>query len=381
MKVAVFTDNDFDKVNGVTTALTAVLRYAPPDIQPRVYTAADLGVDSAEYLALRSFGLPIPFYGEMKMYVPHWRQYLRRVQADGIDVLHLTTPGPMGLTALWVRRVTGLPMVGSFHTDLAAYTELLSGSPRLGGWMRDYMRWMYGRCARVLVPSDATRALMVRAESRADRIDIWSRGVDTRLFTPAVRSERLRAAWGVSEGCPALLYVGRVSREKGLGLLPALSGRLRAAGRRHRLVVAGDGPMRRELAAACPDAVFTGSLGREAVAEVFASADVFVFPSRTDTAGNVVLEAQASGLPVLVSDAGGPREHMVHGLTGLVCAGASTDAWFEAASGLVGDPGRRRALGASAREFARGRRWEMALEPLYAAYRAAARGRLVSDAA
>jgi glycosyltransferase involved in cell wall biosynthesis len=144
--------------------------------------------------------------------------------------------------------------------------------------------------------------------------------VDTTHFTPARRSASLRERWRVSADRPALLYVGRVSREKGLHLLPAIGAALEARGLRHRLVIAGDGPMRRELAAACPDAVFLGSLGRDAVADAFASADLFVFPSTTDTAGNVVLEAQASGLPVVVSDRGGPRENIDPDSSGLVAA-------------------------------------------------------------
>jgi hypothetical protein len=96
MKVAVLTDNDFDKINGVTTTLTAVLDHAPADIQPRIFTAAALGSDQPNYLALPSIGVGIPFYREMKMYVPHWRRYLERVMTDGVDVVHLTTPGPLG---------------------------------------------------------------------------------------------------------------------------------------------------------------------------------------------------------------------------------------------------------------------------------------------
>ncbi len=369
MKVAIFTDNDFDKVNGVTTALTAVLRHAPSDVLPRIYTAADLDCDQPQYLSLRSPGIGIPFYREMKMYVPRWRQYLRRVMDDGIHVLHLTTPGPLGLTASWVAAKTRLPMVGSFHTDLAAYTELLSGSPRLGYWMREYMRWLYGRCQRVLAPSAATRALLIAAKSRADRIDIWTRGVDTTLFSPAKRSERLREQWRVSDRRPALLYVGRLSREKGLDLLPDVTRRLGALGLEHRLVFTGDGPMRRELAERCPDAIFTGALGREAVAEVFASADLFVFPSETDTAGNVVLEAQASGLPVVVSGTGGPRENMSPGQSGMVCDQPHADAWVEVIAPALSHIASRLSMGRAAREYAESRRWEVALEPLYRAYR------------
>ena len=373
MNVAVFTDNDFDKVNGVTTTLHAVLRYAPGDVRPRIYTASSLGTDAPDYLALRSVGVPIPFYGEMTMYVPRWRSYLKRLKADRIDLLHLTTPGPLGLAAVWLASKTGLPLVGSFHTDLAAYTTLLSGSPRLGRLMAEYMRWMYGRCERVLVPSASTRALLKRAKTRADRIALVPRGVDTVLFAPGKRSRRVRDAWGVSDDRPALLYVGRVSREKGLDLLPPLSERLEARGIRHRLVITGDGPFRRELARRCPGALFTGPQGREAVAETFASADVFVFPSRTDTAGNVVLEAQAAGLPVLVSGEGGPRENILAGESGLICEPADPAVWADRATPWLMSTVRRAAAGRAARDYALTRRWEVALAPLYQAYRDAMR--------
>ena len=368
MRVAVFTDNDFDKVNGVTTTLTAVLGHTPPDISTRIYTAAPLAVDESGYLALRSFGIGIPFYPEMKMYLPHWRQYLERVRQDRIDVIHLTTPGPLGLAALWVAAKAGLPLVGSFHTDLAAYTRLLSGSDRLGTLMQEYMRWMYGHCRCVLVPSESTRQLMVAAKCPADRIGIWSRGVDTELFTPGRRSRRLRDDWGVSDDRPALLYVGRLSKEKGLDLLPLLQAALRARSLDHRLIIAGDGPMRRALAAACPDAVITGPLGRDEVARVFASADVFVFPSETDTAGNVVLEAQASGVPVVVSDAGGPREQMRPGVTGSVCVGREAETWAEAVAALC-QPAARITAATAARQYGLSRRWDVALTPLFDAYR------------
>lgn len=366
MKVAIFTDNDFDKINGVTTTLTAVLRHAPADVTPRIYTASGLACDAPDYLALQSFGVGIPFYNEMKMYVPHARRYLDRVRADRVDVVHLTTPGPLGLVALWVAAKAGLPLVGSFHTDLAAYTRLLSGSERLGALMREYMRWMYGRCARVLVPSDATRQLMCAMGLRADAVSIWPRGVDTALFHPDRRSTELRHRWRVSASRPALLYVGRLSREKGLDLLAPIQDALRARGFDHRLIVAGEGPMRRELGERCGDAVFTGPLGRDAIAAVFASADIFVFPSETDTAGNVVLEAQASGLPVAVSDQGGPQENMQPDYSGLVCHGRDPGVWAACIAELWAD---RSLSSVAARAYALSRRWDAALDPLYRAYR------------
>jgi glycosyltransferase involved in cell wall biosynthesis len=379
MRVAVFTDNDFNKVNGVTTTLTALLDHAPADVRPRIYTAAGLGCDEPDYLALRSLSVPIPFYTEMQVYVPKWRQYLKRVRDDGVEIVHLTTPGPLGLTALWVAKETGLPLVGSFHTDLGSYASMLSGSSRLGGWMNDYMRWMYRRCCSVLVPSAATCAALAGQGLPWERLVIWSRGVDTTLFDPARRSSALRAAWRSDDDHPVIVYVGRVSREKSVDLLPPMLGRLRALGLACRLVVVGDGPYRRQLSDTCPEAIFTGTLGRTAVAEAFASADLFVFPSRTDTAGNVVLEAQASGLPVVVSDAGGPQENMVPGVTGLVCEGSDPLRWANAVATLLRDSEQRRAMCVAAREYALTRRWDRALEPLFDTYRRVYHSRAASS--
>jgi glycosyltransferase involved in cell wall biosynthesis len=151
--------------------------------------------------------------------------------------------------------------------------------------------------------------------------------------------------------------------------LPALSQSLHHAGLDHRLVFAGDGPLRRELAEACPDAAFLGFLGRDAVASAFASADLLLFPSETDTAGNVVLEAQAAGLPVLVSGRGGPRENLVANETGF--ASEDSEAWLLATGALLRDPARRWQVGQAARTYALGRRWDVALRPLFATYRQA----------
>jgi glycosyltransferase involved in cell wall biosynthesis len=368
MKVAIFTDNDFDKVNGVTTTFRAALQSAPAGIHLRVYTAASLPVETDSYLALQSFGMPIPFYSEMQIYVPRLREFLKRARADRIDLVHLTTPGPIGLAALYVAWRLQVPLIGSFHTDLAAYAALLSGSSRLGALMREYMRWPYGRCARVLVPSDHTRQLLISAKSNPERIDVWPRGVDTTLFSPARRSSALREKWHVSDRRPALLYVGRVSREKGLLHLPAICDRLYKLGIEHRCIIVGDGPLLPTLRDSLPDAVFTGALSRQAVAEAFASADCFVFPSTTDTAGNVVLEAQASGLPVVVSGTGGPRENMVAGLTGRVCHREDPDEWAAAIAAVLSQPLRSR-FAQSARQYALTRTWARAMQPLYRAYR------------
>jgi glycosyltransferase involved in cell wall biosynthesis len=375
MNVAIFTDNDFGKVNGVTTALRAVLEHAPQEIRPRIYTCDDRGVDIPEYLALRAPGMGIPFYREMKIHFPPFRRFLQRALADGIDVVHYTTPGPVGLAAQWVAARARLPMIGSFHTDLEEYARMLTGSRRLADVMRVYLRWAYSACQHILVPSAATHDTLVRSQIDPARISIWSRGVGTDRFTPAKRSQSLRADWAVSDTRPALLYAGRLSKEKGLDLFEALQRALHQARVAHRLVLVGDGPMRAELQAALPDAVFTGTLRPDEVAVAMASSDLFLFPSRTDTAGNVVLEAQACGLPVLVTNAGGPKENMMDGETGHVCAELLD--FVRQTTALCHARRRRLELGAAARRYALTRCWDAALAPLYQAYRDAARAPVV----
>lgn len=369
MRVAILTDNDFAKVNGVTTTLKAVLHHAPPDLEPHVYTFAGEAADLPGYTAFAARGMPIPYYGEMRMYVPRIAALAERLAADRVGAVHLTTPGPAGLAARRLAERLGLPLVGSYHTELGEYTARLSGSTRLGSLMQSYMRWLYGACERILVPSETTRAGLVACGWRADRLEVWPRGVDDTRFSPARRSPALRRSWGVSDDRPALLYAGRLSREKGLALLAGLGGLLDAHRIPHRFVLAGQGPMAPELRRGLPDAVFTGAVDHGAMGEIMASADLFLFPSETDTAGNVVLEAQASGLPVLVTDRGGPRENMRDGETGFVCgAGSERDFCWRVAQ-LLADPGKRGAMGRSARALASGRAWPQALRPLFASYR------------
>jgi glycosyltransferase involved in cell wall biosynthesis len=376
MNVAIFTDNDFSKVNGVRTALRAILDHAPADVHARIYTCEHRRIELPGYLAMKGVGLGIPFYREMRVYVPPVRRFVRQAEADAIDLIHFTTPGPVGLAAMHVASTLRLPMIGSFHTDLTAYTRQLSGSEWLSRLMREYLRWPYGRCERIFVPSEATRQTLVQDQIEPAKIRIWRRGVSSEQFTPAKRCEALRRRWKVSAERLALLYVGRLSREKGLDTLQPLSARLRSTGIDHQLVIAGDGPMRRELAASVPGAVFLGTLSEPNVAAAMASADLFVFPSRTDTAGNVVLEAQASGLPVLVTDEGGPQENMIDGTTGHVCGDLRTFA--RRVAELTWSTARRQRFADAARAYALERTWEASLAPLFDAYRSAARRELAS---
>ncbi|HTI38322.1 MAG TPA: glycosyltransferase [Vicinamibacterales bacterium] len=376
MKVAIFTDNDFDKLNGLTASLRAAVRYAPDGISPRIYTASDLPDGLPNYFAVGSLGLPVPFCGDMQMYVPRPRRFLKEVLDDGVGVIHFTTPGPVGLAGLFVAWRTRLRTVGSVHVDLAACATRLSGSPTLGAVMGEYVRWAYAKCDRVLVPSESTRQLLIGGRFAPQNVDLWTRGVDTELFNPAKRSAAVRERWRVDDRRPAIMYVGRISPEKGLGDIRRIQSALHRRGVEHRLVFVGEGPLREELQAALPDAVFTGALPPSEVAVALASADLFLLPSDTDADGSAVLEAQASGVPAIVSSFGGPKEYIRAGITGAVCPGGDLDAFGHEAAVLVRDTRRRLEMNRAAREHALTLRWERVLEPLYRAYReVAARGR------
>jgi glycosyltransferase involved in cell wall biosynthesis len=367
MRIGIFTDNDYRKVNGVTTTLRAVVAHAPAGFDVRVYTSEDTAVDRADYLAIRSVGIGIPFYPQMKIYWPRVTAFVRRAARDRLDLIHFTTPGPIGLAAMYAAWRLGLPVVGSFHTDLAEYAAILTGSPRLGRVMHQYLQWTYGKCERILVPSEATRRMLADGGFDARKLEICGRGVSTARFTPARRSRAMRDAWKLGAGDKAIVYVGRLSAEKSVRLLPSLQAMLTRRGLRTRLIVVGGGPLQSELERACPGAVFTGELPHAEVAVAMASSDLFVFPSGTETAGNVVLEAQACGLPVLVADGGGAREQMAPNRTGYVCAGMRQ--FVECATSLLTNPERLARFRQAAREYACSRTWEAALSPLYRAYR------------
>lgn len=367
LRVAVFTDNDLFRANGVTTTLRALLAHAPPEIQPRIYTCGPDEVDRPDWFTAGAFGIGLPFCRDKQIYCPPVARLLRQARQDRVGLVHLTTPGPVGLVALYVSAELGIPMVGSLHIDLAEYTRWLSGSRRLAHLMERYLRWPYGKCHRVLVPSIAARDTLIRQQIDPAKIGLWKRGVSTDVFSPTKYSAALRDRWGASDQRPVLLYVGRVAREKGLDLLPALTERLQRSGFKHRLVVVGEGPMREPLSDRCTGAVFTGALTHEEVAVAMASADLFVFPSQTDTAGNVVLEAQASGLPVLVPDVGGSAEHMVDGVTGYVCH--DSRCFARHVTDVLGGPLRRNQMSQAARRYAEQRQWPEALNALYRAYR------------
>jgi glycosyltransferase involved in cell wall biosynthesis/predicted metal-dependent phosphoesterase TrpH len=307
----------------------------------------------------------IPHYPGMQIGVPSLPAAVEAIAEGRYDLIHVCAPGPSGVAAALLARTMEIPLVGSYHTELAAYAGLRSGDPMLELTAQLVVAAFYAQCRLVLSPSIAADEALAELGIPAARIARWDRGVDTNRFDPALRDEHLLP------GELSVLYAGRVSKEKNIDLLADAFVLAHEKDPRLHLVLAGGGPELPRLQARLGErASFLGWLEGAALAAASASADVFCFPSETDTFGQVVLEAQASAVPVLAVDAGGPRELICDGVDGLLRP-ARADALAEALLALADSRALRRRLGRAARRSVEQRTWERALERLASGYRGA----------
>ena len=338
-------------------------------IRPR--QAADNATDNGDELLLCR-GWPLPGYpglqwGEVSMH-KLWRRWCRQRP----DVLYIATEGPLGLSALRAARRLGVAVVSGFHTNFAQYSGQY-GLGLLSRLLTHYLRWFHGRTAITLVPSISQRLELERRGF--ERLGLMARGVDAGLFTPARRSQALREQWGLGVDDLAVLHVGRLAAEKNLALLPPCMEALRRAypHRRLRLVIVGDGPLRGQLEQQLPDAVFCGAQRGEVLAEHYASGDLFLFPSLTETFGNVVLEALASGLAVVAYDEAAAAQHIRHGHSGALAMPGDQAAFIDAACWLLEESETLRRVRLNARRHASRQGWPAIIEQfeeyLYAACR------------
>jgi glycosyltransferase involved in cell wall biosynthesis len=312
---------------------------------------------------------PIPGYESQTLALPPLLEVLEHCERERYSEILISTPGPLGLAGLAAGHLLGIPVTGIYHTDFPVYVRHLSGSATLEELTWTYMRWFFGSMERVFVASRCYLDLLAEHGLDRARMALLPRGVDAAFFHPGKRDGRFYRRFGIDPAAFKFLYVGRVSPEKNLdALMTSFQGFL-DGGRQAQLVVVGDGPSLKDLARRHrrPEILFTGFLHGEDLARAYAGADVFVFPSTTDTFGNVVLEAQAAGLPAIVSDRGGPQEIVLPGRSGLV-AGAEDPAAFGAAMvRLFDDPALLAAMSARAVDNARRHSWERLLERLFQA--------------
>ena len=356
-RVAILADG-IGSTHGVSRTIQEIRERGVPGYEIEV-----VGTDAEVDRRLASVSeIEVPHYPGLKIGVPSLPGAVQALADGAFDAVHVCAPGPAGVAGALVARALSLPLLGSYHTELGAYAGLRSGDERIAQATAAAVAIFYNACDLVLSPSAATDRALEAIGAPAERVMRWDRGVDTARFDRALRRRR------PEDGRIDVLYSGRITREKGVELLADAFLQARDRDPRLRLVLAGGGPEQERLAGRLGgEARFLGWLQGDELARAYADADVFLFPSATDTFGQVILEAQASGLPVVAVAEGGPLSLIDDGIDGLLRP-ADAGALAEAVLELAASPLRREALGAAAVRTARGRTWERTLELLGAAY-------------
>ena len=360
MKLAIVTETFPPEINGVAMTFgviaselgrrghsVAVYRPWRPDLPES--RASD------DYRQVPMTGVPIPGYPLLRMGLPAGGRLRRAWSAERPDLVHVATEGPLGLSAIKAARALGVPVTSSFHTNFHAYAHHYRISPFRNAALA-WLRYVHNLTQRTFVP---TAALCAELSAQGFRnLAVLSRGVDTRQFMPERRSQALRNEWGVGPTDPVVIHVGRMAAEKNYPLLMRAFAAMRKANPACRFVLAGEGPLRRALMRAHPDCIFAGFFSRDEIGRYYASADIYVHASQTETFGNVLTEAMASGLAAAAFDYAAAKIHLTDGSSGLAAPLGDADALIAAAVRLATDAPLRARLRAGARAAVEAQSWE-----------------------
>ena len=322
LRIAVVTETWPPEVNGVAMTLAKLvqgLSHRNHDVQlirPR-QTKSESPLNDASLEEVLMRGMPIPRYPELKLGLPSKKTLVKTWTLRRPDVVHIATEGPLGWSALQAAKVLKLPVTSDFRTNFQSYSKHYGV-----GWLRKpivaYLRKFHNATACTMVP---TRELMRNlSENGFANLKVVSRGVDTKLFNISKRDTSLRSSWGATDNTKVLISVGRMAPEKNLDQVLKTYEALKFTGQSFKLVMVGDGPLKEQFQKRYPEIIFPGMLSQSNLAAYYASSDLFIFPSQTETFGNVTLEALASGIPVLAFDCAAARDWVQTGVNGWLVA-------------------------------------------------------------
>lgn len=366
MRIAIFTDTFLPQINGVTNTLDKLIRYFEDNgIDYRVFAPLE-GNEEYNHKIIRFFSFKFFLYPECRVTLPNYVTMMEQLNAFRPDLVHVITPFNIGLCGLKYAKDTQTPLVASYHTNIPQYLEYFN-LKFLSNVSWSFFKWFHSFCAKTYCPSRMTLELL--DSHGIENLEVWGRGVQTEKYSPIYRSKALRQRMNL-EGKTVFLYVGRMSPEKDLDIFMAVAQRLNEKYHDgiHFLMV-GDGPLTKTLKETAPDNMtFTGFLKGEKLCEIYASSDIFLFPSSTETYGNVILEAMASEIPVIACNAGGILENLIDGYNGIGCAEGQVDAFYHGAEELLLNVELRKKLAANGRRYAMDMGWDRVFKDLIKSY-------------
>lgn len=369
MKIAYFTDTLLPQVNGVTNTLSRLDAYLDGKCVRHMFFAPGYPEkyrddDPEKIKRFKSVSLPI--YPECRLSIPSYGPLCKAADEFKPDLVHLVTPLGIGWMGLKYARERGIPLVSSFHTYFDAYLKYYK-LEYLEDAIWNYFKWFHNFSGINFCPS--TDTMRVLAEKGIRNLRLWSRGIDVGKFSPDLKNMDIRRQLGALDKT-VFLYVGRVAAEKDLDVLLECMGNINALyPGKAVFVITGDGPYAEHMRKSSPlNTHFTGYLKGRELAEIYASCDVFAFPSSTETFGNVVLEAMASGLPVVAADAGGVKDSILHEDDGFLCRAGDAAGFTEAMGKFIERPGLAASMGARARRHTLGKSWDGIFDALLEDY-------------
>lgn len=374
MKVALFTDTFLPDVNGVAKTLGRWVRYLESQgATCRVFAPqsdSGMGTDYNNSMVERFYSIPFLLYPECKLAIPNPISIKKTLMEFQPDIIHCATPFNLGLYGLHYAKKHKIPIVASYHTHFDQYLQYYK-IQWVEGMLWRYLGWFHQTCRRIYVPSHST--LRYLEERGFHNLEVWSRGVDVSRFHPIADRDAVLRRHGADPSKFQLLYVGRLAPEKSVDVLLEAYERLPSRIKDEaQLILAGDGPLFKELTETYKDRTdlkFLGFVEGQELSDLFASADLFVFPSATETFGNVVLEAMASGTPVIGAASGGVQDTIRHMQTGVLCPVGDAEAFASAVETLYDSPSLRAGFSAAGREYSLLQSWDSIFARLMDSYR------------
>ncbi|MDT8859311.1 glycosyltransferase family 1 protein [Alkalihalobacillus sp. MEB130] len=369
MRIAIFTDTYTPEINGVAKTLQRLTMYLEENRIPFKVFAPESKTSVPVVPQIERFAsLPLLFYPECRIALPNPVQMKQTLEQFNPTFIHIATPLNLGLYGLLYGKKHRIPMVASYHTHFDDYLQYYH-IPFLQKWLWKYMVWFHRSFERVYVPSQSTMEKLKQHTFHHD-LEIWGRGIDHLYYTPQNKTDEIKKKYQITQP-KILLYVGRIAPEKeiDIALQTYHSLPVHIKEETHFLIV-GDGPQFKLLSEISNDHItFTGFLEGEELANIYASSDLFLFPSSTETFGNVVLEAMASGLPVVGANAGGVQHLIHHGETGFLCEPRNVRDFANYTSMLLEDGNLRGHFSQEARQIALTRSWDKIFSNLFDSYR------------